>query len=152
MLSQPPGPPAYPAVWSSNTKFVSKVLGRVTSEGSWIVLTWNRRNVYSEHELLYTITIHGYVLSVPVRFLISVLTSWSLLRSKMRILGRQATVKVTRLSMTPLSRTQSLLHLSILVLNTLTIPEQFSRVGFPEAAFTCHSQLGKGCKPQVQRV
>uniref|UniRef100_A0A0K8THL8 Uncharacterized protein n=2 Tax=Lygus hesperus TaxID=30085 RepID=A0A0K8THL8_LYGHE len=77
---------------------------------------------------------------------LQVLTSWSLLRSKMRILGRHATVKVTKLSMTPLSRTQSLLHLSILVLKTDTIPLQFSRVGLPEAAFTCHSQLGKGYK------
>lgn len=71
------------------------------------------------------------------------LTNLSVFRSNMNILGGHTTEKVTRLSRTPESITQSLLHLSILTLKTETNPEQLLEFAIlPEAASACHSQLG----------
>lgn len=80
-----------------------------------------------------------------VFFVFSALTNLSVLMSNTINLGGQIVLNVSTLSITPLSSTHSLLHLSALTLNTDTRAEQ---LGFgdvtksPLDASLCHSQLG----------
>jgi len=64
-------------------------------------------------------------------------------------LGGQTALNVSMLSMTPLSSTHSLLHLSARTLNTDTSPEQLGRgdvTRSPLDASLCHSQFGYACE------
>jgi len=69
---------------------------------------------------------------------VMLLISWSVERSKTKILGGQTVVKSSRLLATPLSNTHSLLHLSARILYTEINPLQFTF--FPEELW--NSQLG----------